>query len=211
MQNGLKMSEEIDVTVWLNEIVSQPERATEQLWEAYYSQLVVHARKKLRNARKREFDEEDVASSAFQDFFEGAKKQRYPNLKDREGLIKLLLDITSKKANQQIRNALAQKRGGGEVRGESVFAKSTEESSGKLDGVVPTEAFGELFAEELLQKLDSLKDSNLRLIAIRKVEGYTNQEIADELGCAERTVIRKIGVIRSHWQEVQADETTAEN
>jgi DNA-binding NarL/FixJ family response regulator len=33
------------------------------------------------------------------------------------------------------------------------------------------------------------------------MDGYSNEEIAQELGCVERTVERKLNVIRRVWQE----------
>jgi hypothetical protein len=37
------------------------------------------------------------------------------------------------------------------------------------------------------------------------MEGYTNDEIAAKLGCALRSVERKLKVIRSLWGQVEAN------
>jgi hypothetical protein len=50
--------------------------------------------------------------------------------------------------------------------------------------------------------LDLLDDDELRTIARGKMEGYTNAELAGQLGCLERTVERKLRVIRGLWQGV---------
>ena len=52
--------------------------------------------------------------------------------------------------------------------------------------------------ERLLQRLD---DAGLRSLAIWKMEGYTNEEIAARLGCVPRTVERKLRVIRTLWKQ----------
>jgi DNA-directed RNA polymerase specialized sigma24 family protein len=39
----------------------------------------------------------------------------------------------------------------------------------------------------------------LRAIAVAKMEGHGHEEIAARLGCAPRTVQRKLGRIRSLW------------
>jgi DNA-directed RNA polymerase specialized sigma24 family protein len=44
--------------------------------------------------------------------------------------------------------------------------------------------------------LDNLE---LRQIALWRLEGYTNREIADRLDCTERSVERRMERIRSKW------------
>jgi DNA-directed RNA polymerase specialized sigma24 family protein len=56
-------------------------------------------------------------------------------------------------------------------------------------------------AERLQCLLDCLKTDTLRSIALWKLEGYTNEEIALKLRCAERTVERKLNMIRGHWEK----------
>jgi DNA-binding CsgD family transcriptional regulator len=46
-----------------------------------------------------------------------------------------------------------------------------------------------------------LSDQSLRQIAIWKLDGYTNQEIAERLGCALRTVQRKLERIQAYWSK----------
>jgi DNA-directed RNA polymerase specialized sigma24 family protein len=54
--------------------------------------------------------------------------------------------------------------------------------------------------EECDRLLGLLDDPQLRLLAVRKMEGYTVEEIALELGCVPRTVQRRLQVIRCIWQ-----------
>jgi DNA-directed RNA polymerase specialized sigma24 family protein len=49
----------------------------------------------------------------------------------------------------------------------------------------------------LLERLDS----ELRNVALRKVEGYSNEEIAAQLGCGLRTVERRLRLIRGIWEQ----------
>jgi DNA-directed RNA polymerase specialized sigma24 family protein len=48
--------------------------------------------------------------------------------------------------------------------------------------------------------LDLLNDSELRQIAVWKMEGYTSDEIAQKLQCVTRTVERKLRLIRKLWE-----------
>ena len=56
-----------------------------------------------------------------------------------------------------------------------------------------------LVADECRRLLDVLDDDTLRSVAIWKLEGYTNHEIAGKLQCVDQTVERKLRTIRSIW------------
>jgi DNA-directed RNA polymerase specialized sigma24 family protein len=55
--------------------------------------------------------------------------------------------------------------------------------------------------EQCDRLMAALTDDQLRQIARRRLEGYTNAEIAKELGVIERTVERRLQLIRSLWSE----------
>jgi DNA-directed RNA polymerase specialized sigma24 family protein len=50
-----------------------------------------------------------------------------------------------------------------------------------------------------------LKNEELRSVAVWKMEGYTNAEIAAKLGCVEGSVERKLRVIRTLWSRKEND------
>src|SRR5271157_2090248 len=100
--------------------------AAQPLWERYYPRLVELARKHLRGTTRRAADEEDVALSAFDSFCRGVEKGRFPQLKDRDGLWSLLVLITARKAADLANYNRRERRGGGQVRGDSAL--------GPLDG-----------------------------------------------------------------------------
>jgi DNA-directed RNA polymerase specialized sigma24 family protein len=56
-------------------------------------------------------------------------------------------------------------------------------------------------AEEYRNLLERLGDETLRQVALRRMEGYTTDEIADQLDCARRTVSRRLDLIRKIWSE----------
>jgi DNA-directed RNA polymerase specialized sigma24 family protein len=47
--------------------------------------------------------------------------------------------------------------------------------------------------------LACLPDDELRSIAVWKMEGLTNEEVDDRLGCAAPTVERRLRLIRKTW------------
>jgi IS30 family transposase len=49
--------------------------------------------------------------------------------------------------------------------------------------------------------LSLLHDAELRSIAVWKMEGYTNAEIAEKLGYVTVTIQRRLRLIRSLWEK----------
>jgi DNA-directed RNA polymerase specialized sigma24 family protein len=64
----------------------------------------------------------------------------------------------------------------------------------------PSPEFAAMVADETAFLLDRLDDAVLRQIALSRMEGYTADEIADRLGCARRTVARRLDLIRQIWR-----------
>src|SRR5262249_6911021 len=63
----------------------------------------------------------------------------------------------------------------------------------------PTPEFATLMGEEYRRLLNSLNDNVLQTVAVAKMEGYTNEEIAARLMCSISTVERKLNLIRQIW------------
>ena len=189
------MSETASVTVWIHQLHAGNSLAAQKLWEGYFHRLVGLARGKLRSMPRRSADEEDVALSAFDSFFRGVERGRFPQLDDRDDLWQILLMITERKAIDLVQHEGREKR-------DWRRNQSVETPSGKVDlaGKEPDPAFAAQVAEECERLLDKLADTNLRLIALRKMEGFTNEEIAVEIGRSLSTVERRLGLIREIWK-----------
>jgi DNA-directed RNA polymerase specialized sigma24 family protein len=198
------MSSTASVSQWISLLKSGDATVAQVLWEHYFERLVGLARKKLRRARRRATDQEDVALSAFDSFCRGAMQGRFPQLRDRHNLWPLLVLITARKALDHMQHERRLKRGGGAVRGESALQGPESSSPPGLDRVIgkePTSEFAVQVSEECERLLQRLGDPALRSVAIWKMEGYTNAEIAAKLGCVEGTVERKLRVIRTIWEK----------
>jgi DNA-directed RNA polymerase specialized sigma24 family protein len=198
------MSDAETVSLWLEQLCAGDPAAAQPLWDRYFQRLVTLARGRLAARLRRAADEEDVALSAFDSFCRGAAAGRFPRLADRHNLWALLVTITERKAMAVADRETAKKRGGGEVRGDSVFAGADESTARGLDRVAapePTPAFAAEVAEEcerLLALLD-VREPGLRSIALWKLEGHSNEEIAAKAGKSLATVERKLAVIRTLW------------
>jgi len=193
------------ITHWLTQLQEGDAQAAQPLWQVYFLRLVNLARRKLEDSRRREADEEDVALSAFDSFCRGARDGRFPLLTDRNSLWRLLVVITARKALDQVEREHRLKRGGGLVGGESALLSPGSPEEGRaLEQVVgrePTPEFAAQVAEECQRLLDRLGDDQLRSIAVWKMEGDSNDEIARRLGCAVPTVERRLRLIRKLWED----------
>jgi RNA polymerase sigma factor (sigma-70 family) len=188
------------VTRWVDQVQAGDSGAVKQLWERYFAHLVREARKKLRNAPRRAADEEDVALSAFESFCRNAENGKFPDLMDRDGLWRLLVVITGRKAIHLIRDERRQKRWGGVAPvADSLGDGGDIPILEKILSREPTPDLAAQVAEECRRLLRLLDDKELEQIALRRMEGYTVEEITAKLGCAPRSVKRKLKLIRGVW------------
>ncbi|MGA2259105.1 MAG: sigma-70 family RNA polymerase sigma factor [Thermoguttaceae bacterium] len=193
------------VSQWIDGLKAGDEAAAARLWQRYYRRLVGLARKKLGDSPRRVADEEDVVVSAFRSLCQRVKEDRFPDLCDRDDLWHLIVRITERKAYDQLRDQKRKKRGSGLVAGESAFADFQAFSDGAgIDGVVgpePTPEFAAEMVEAVDRLFDQLDDDQLRQIAVHKLEGYTNEEIASKINRALPTVERRLRLIRERWHK----------
>jgi DNA-directed RNA polymerase specialized sigma24 family protein len=198
------------VTHWLHELNAGNKQAAQKLYEIYFQRLVELARARLRKRPWGVADEEDVALSAFDSFCRGAEQGRFPQLADRDDLWQLLVVITCRKAADLVQQECRQKRGGGKVQGEQAFASLANGPGVPADlehvlGTEPSPEFAAEVADECRYLLGLLGDARLRSIALWKMEGYTNAEIAAKLGCVSVTVERRLRLIRNTWAKALAE------
>ena len=131
--------------------------------------------------------------SALNSFFARAKQDAFPLLHDRTDLWRLLAKITVRKTIHQRHNAHAHNRANARAQ------PNSEQDLHDIAANEPTPAMLVAINEEFQRLLSGLRP-DLQTVARMKLEGYTNREIAAELGRVERTVERKLGRIRRVWQ-----------
>jgi len=177
------------------------EDAARRVWERYVPALLDLARHHLDRRLLHREDEEDVLQSMYASFCLRQQRGSF-ELFGRDDLWKLLVTVTLRKARNAARRHRQQTR---DYRRECAHPanRSLDASDGvleELDASGPTPDDAAALNEALENRLRALGDPILRQIALRKLEGYTNKEIARELNdCTERTIERKLERIRARW------------
>ena len=191
--------EDSEITVWLDRLKDETDAdAVEKIWHSYYGHLINYARKKLGNVPRREFDEEDIVTDVLNKFFNDVRRDQFPKLEDRNDLWRILLVLTLRKVLQNIRANNAIKRGGGQVRGDSVFIAASDDAG--FDKFSSPHDFAEELTLEMRDQLDALGEETLKQVGVMKLQGFTNHEVAEKLKVSERTVERKLERIRAIWK-----------
>jgi DNA-directed RNA polymerase specialized sigma24 family protein len=165
--------------------------AVKKLWDHTMSKLLRKARTRLPENERQSADEEDIALSAFQSFYKGVVAGKFPELNDRNSLLKLLYTITKRKANAE------------RARNHAGIRDVNRLEHAEIE-VVEDRARSHEFAAELRDELrfglEILPDDDLREVALLLIQGLEQTEVAARLGCSVRSVQRKQKLIRQVWE-----------
>lgn len=173
------------------------EEAVRQLWCRYFQPLVFLARGRLSAQGCGGRDAEDVALEAFWSLCTQVARptanERFPNLHNRNQLWKVLACFTARRACDLARKEGRRRRlvGDEETLGAEGFEPFTSRE--------PPPEFGAAVAD----LLECLPTEELRRVALARLEGWTNDEIALRLGRSLSTIERKLQVIRALWQDAR--------
>jgi RNA polymerase sigma-70 factor (ECF subfamily) len=195
------------VTRLLGQLRSEDPRLRDEaaaaIWQHYCNRLLELACQHLDRRLRRRVGADDIVQRAFQSFFLRQQRGQF-DLADRHDLLRLLVRMTLNK----LRGAAAREgRGRRDYRLEQPADRPDADAGAADDWLrdlaergAPTPDEAVALAEEAERRLAQLPD-DLRRIAQYKLQGYTNPEIAalPEMGCAVRTVERKLKLIREAW------------
>lgn len=195
-----KVEEENSVTRCLHELRDGDESAATRLWKFLNRRLLQLSRTAVDRTRQATgYDEHDVAQSAFIALCSAVQSGRYKDVSDRIGIWKLLAVITLNKAKNRAARDNCQRRGGGRTKSVDVELELQQIASPELTAEEQLSVH-----EECERLLGMLRSDELQRVAILKVEGHTNEEVAERLDCSRRSVQRRLNLIREIWaSEIQ--------
>lgn len=199
-QVRLPMLSQGSITTWFQALQDGDRDGAQRLWDRFSRRLLGLARRRLQDTPRQAADEEDVVLSAFDSFCRAAEKGRYAQLQDRDDLWQLLVIITVRKSIDLHQYENRQRR---RPEGPGLLVRQDGSLEQGLEAVLSREPSPELaamVAEECGRLLGLLPDPDLRSIALLKMEGYTDDEIALRLDCVRRTVQRRLRLIRQLWE-----------
>ncbi len=179
-------------------LVEGDDQVAQAFWNQYGARLHRLAANRLPGALQRRVGADDVVQSACRTFLRRARKGEF-DLPNGDSLWRLLCAITLAKLRKHIRFHLRQKRGLNRE-----LHIDTLSSSGKANlpplaarGVGPEAAA--VFSDEFRSLLGGL-DEEERTLIVYKLQRFTNDEIAEKMGCSERTVRRIVKRVQSRLQ-----------
>ena len=194
-------SEDSSVAGLCHQLQSGNEDAASVLWRQFFSRLVDLAGKRIEGTSRLIADEEDVALSAFKSFCKGMRQGKFAALTDHDSLWRLLVVITSRKASDLANYNRRSKRS--ELR--VVTPRTTEVNDDLVQSFIcrqPTPDAQLEMEENIRSAIDQLKHEDLQQIALLKLDGYTNQEIAKKMDRGLSTIERKLRTIRGIWSQL---------
>jgi RNA polymerase sigma factor (sigma-70 family) len=175
------------------------DEAARLLWEHYFRELLALAHGHLGRRIRQKVGAEDLLQSVYASVCRRQQRGDF-ELYDRDDFWRLLVTITLNKARNAANYHQRAKR---DVRRTEPLPTIEDGSEAGAEwtlaatGPTPDEAVA--LAEELDQRVRSLDNPLLMQVALKKLEGLTNKEIAEELNYTERTIERKLDAIRKKW------------
>lgn len=194
------MSNSHDVSHWIDQVKDGDSSAANQLWQHYFDRLVGSVRHRLYGQNRAVSDEEDIVLSVFESFYSAVQKGRFPDLSDRDDLWRLLLRMSARKVVDKRRHDLRQRRGG-DVQIHSLDQAADENHIIEAIGEEPTPEMVLMMQESVEKLFSHLGVGQLRDLAGAKLEGYSNAELAQRFDCSERTIERRLHLIREKCRQ----------
>lgn len=183
------------VSLLLKDLREGDPKAGLVLWNRYLPRLTALADRAFGGRRMGIADPDDAVQSAWISFWKKLDAGSLPAELKRDDFWNLLGLMVVRKARRQLRRESAEKRGQGKtVRDSELEGDAENRGLGQIAGGLNAADF-DIHSEELL----TLLDEECQRIALLRLLGHKTREIAEELGCTERKIQRKLELIRLKW------------
>jgi DNA-directed RNA polymerase specialized sigma24 family protein len=176
-----------------NSLTTSDPAEIQQLWEHFFQRLVELIRKQSQSVSGSLANETGTLQDLLDSLNRAVECGRFPQLCDRNSLWRFLLIITALNVPDLKAQGKVTLRDAGWPGEESVFAE--------IVGQEPMPEFAAQLvkqSERLVRRLGNLK---LRSIAVWKLQGYTDDQIAAEFGTTSRLVRSRLERIWAIWSE----------
>lgn len=188
------------VTNWIADLKKRQPDTQRKIWERFAKRLENYANKILAQRECWTLDGEDIVSMTFTSLF-FRDPSEFSRLVDRNDLWQLLAMIAQRRVIDQVRRDLSVKKGCRKTFSEAdILAEEQGCGMDDYSGQLTSPDVEILLAEELECRLEGLGDPTLRVIAICRMQDFSNVEIAEKLGIGLRSVERKLAQIRSRFE-----------
>lgn len=170
----------------------------------HFVRVAKAARARLRDRYLRGSDSQDIAASVFESLIKRVNEKEFgdADLASSDELWRLLCVMIRFKTEDHVRREQAAKRGGGQLRGESVLLGPGDACHDGINGAIdhamsPSEEL--LLKEQHGKLMHALEDHILQEVATLRLEGYQVKEIAERFEKSQRWAKRKLALIRDIW------------
>lgn len=190
------------VDQWLQAVVEGDELAVAEFWQKYGERLNRLAESRLSSRLARRVGADDVVQSVCRTFFRRAREGQF-DLADAEALWRLLCVITVTKCRMTARFHGRERRG---LDREQPLDGKPGDSFSPCEAAaadLPPDKAAEM-DDELARLLGVLDPEEQQLVDL-KLQEHTNEEIAKQLGCSERTVRRVLKRVQGRLREILAE------
>ena len=168
------------------------QEAARAIVDRYVDRLVTLARRRLSQRLASRVDPEDIVQSAFRSFFARAKEGRFV-FAEQDDLCKLLVRITLHKTLRQVAFHKAAKR---DPSAETEQGEHHQERLLALLDGDPTPETEVAFLDQLEHFFSQLRPQERQILEMR-LQGHSNDDIAQKLGIYDRKIRRVIEHVRA--------------
>ena len=180
-----------------NQCQSGDENAFREIYQRYSQRLINLAGSRISKPLASRIEPEDVVQSVFRTFFGRTQQKRF-KFEQENDLWKLLVSMTMNKLRNKVDWHTAAKRS---VKAErSMESPSGLPSAYDVDGETPSPEAVVEFLDLFQHFLANLREQDRKILELR-LQDLTQQEIADSVGCTERTVRRVLDRIRKQAEQ----------
>ena len=194
------MSQDGSVSHWIGRLKNGRDSAARYIWERYRRPMQSLARAELGDSPRSVSDDEDVVIRAFEAFLRRTSEGAYGTMQTRDDLWRLLIAITRTYAWKQSRFLARMRR-----RMTVKDPRANEWMLRQLASSCPPPDVLASVSDSLCVLIDRLEDPELQEVAMGRLNGLTNEEIATSQDRSVRTIERRLVLIRNVWNEQVAE------